>query len=89
MWQIDIYIVIHFSRLKSLEMKKVFATLRALVEVMEALSKDAAPDGVGPLIKEEVTSAYNIKFCTAFSSIISPNLRITFSLLSVTLSFKL
>ncbi|XP_051147585.1 callose synthase 10 [Andrographis paniculata] len=36
------------------EMKKVFATLRALVEVMEALSKDAPPDGVGRLIKEEL-----------------------------------
>ncbi|KAI3454955.1 hypothetical protein Pfo_011618 [Paulownia fortunei] len=35
------------------EMKRVFATLRALVDVMEALSKDAAPDGVGRLIMEE------------------------------------
>ena len=35
-------------------MKKVLATLRALVEVMEALSEDADPDGVGRLIKEEV-----------------------------------
>ncbi|KAJ7956112.1 Callose synthase-like protein [Quillaja saponaria] len=40
--------------LKSLEMKKVVATLRALVEVMEALSKDADPDGVGRLITEEL-----------------------------------
>lgn len=40
--------------LRSSEMKKVFATLRALVEVMEALSKDTAPDGVGRLIVEEV-----------------------------------
>ncbi|KAK9278786.1 hypothetical protein L1049_028364 [Liquidambar formosana] len=40
--------------LSSLEMKKVFATLRALIEVMEALSKDAAPDGVGRFIKEEL-----------------------------------
>ncbi|KAG5537088.1 hypothetical protein RHGRI_024510 [Rhododendron griersonianum] len=40
--------------LRSSEMKRVFATLRALVEVMEALSKDAAPDGVGRLIVEEV-----------------------------------
>lgn len=39
---------------KSLHMKKVVATLRALVEVMEALSKDADPDGVGRLIKDEV-----------------------------------
>ncbi|KAL8042528.1 hypothetical protein ABFX02_09G057600 [Erythranthe guttata] len=36
------------------EMKKVFATLRALVEVMEALSKDATSDGVGRLIMEEL-----------------------------------
>ncbi|OAY48210.2 callose synthase 10 [Manihot esculenta] len=40
--------------LRSREMKKVFATLRALVEVMEALSKDADPDGVGRLIMEEL-----------------------------------
>ncbi|KAK4436910.1 Callose synthase 10 [Sesamum alatum] len=41
-------------QLRFSEMKKVFATLRALVEVMEALSKDAAPDGVGRLIMEEL-----------------------------------
>ncbi|KAL0318851.1 UNVERIFIED_CONTAM: Callose synthase 10 [Sesamum angustifolium] len=41
-------------QLRFSEMKKVFATLRALVEVMEALSKDAAPDGVGRLITEEL-----------------------------------
>ncbi|KAH7528293.1 hypothetical protein FEM48_Zijuj05G0057200 [Ziziphus jujuba var. spinosa] len=40
--------------LRSLEMKKIVATLRALVEVMEALSKDADPDGVGRLITEEL-----------------------------------
>ncbi|KAK4479931.1 hypothetical protein RD792_012983 [Penstemon davidsonii] len=40
--------------LRSSEMKRVFATLRALVEVMDALSKDAAPDGVGRLIMEEL-----------------------------------
>ncbi|KAK7824056.1 callose synthase 9 [Quercus suber] len=38
---------------ESLEMRKVIATLRALVEVMEALSKDADP-GVGRLIIEEL-----------------------------------
>lgn len=38
-------------------MKKVFATLRALVEVMEALSKDVAPSGVGRLILDEVLTA--------------------------------
>ncbi|KAJ4839988.1 Callose synthase 10 [Turnera subulata] len=40
--------------LRSLEMKKVFATLRALVEVMEVLSKDADPQGVGRRIVEEL-----------------------------------
>lgn len=40
--------------LRSLEMRKVIATFRALVEVMEALSKDADPEGVGRLIKEEL-----------------------------------
>ncbi|XP_061360871.1 callose synthase 10 [Gastrolobium bilobum] len=35
-------------------MKTVIATLRALVEVMEALSKDADPSGVGGLIMEEL-----------------------------------
>lgn len=39
--------------LRFLKMKKVFATLRALAEVMEALSKKAAPD-VGKRITEEV-----------------------------------
>ncbi|XVF11615.1 hypothetical protein REPUB_Repub08aG0042500 [Reevesia pubescens] len=38
----------------ALGMKKVLATLRALVEVMEALSEDAGPDGAGRLIKEEL-----------------------------------
>lgn len=36
------------------EVKRVFTILRALVEVMEALSKDAAPDGVGRLIMDEL-----------------------------------
>lgn len=40
--------------LRSNETKRAFATLRALVEVMEALSKDTGPDGVGQLITEEV-----------------------------------
>ncbi|GAY50989.1 hypothetical protein CUMW_130850, partial [Citrus unshiu] len=40
--------------LRSLEMRKVIATLRALVEVLEALSKDADPEGVGRLITEEL-----------------------------------
>ncbi|XP_034216487.1 callose synthase 10-like [Prunus dulcis] len=38
-------------------MKKMIATLRALVEVMEALSKYADPNGVGRLIMEEVRGA--------------------------------
>jgi callose synthase len=43
-------------------MKKVFATLRALVEVMEALSKDADPHGAGRHIMEEVPVSY-LLFC--------------------------
>ncbi|KAM7274363.1 hypothetical protein ACFE04_029027 [Oxalis oulophora] len=39
---------------RSREMKKVFSTLRALVEVMEELSKEADPNGVGRLILEEL-----------------------------------
>ncbi|VFQ97396.1 unnamed protein product [Cuscuta campestris] len=35
-------------------MRKVFATLRALVEVMEALSKDAPPEGVVKLVMDEL-----------------------------------
>ncbi|KAL1323430.1 callose synthase 10 [Arachis hypogaea] len=41
-------------RLRASEMKKVVATLRALVDVMESLSDDADPGGVGGLIKEEL-----------------------------------
>lgn len=41
--------------LRSNETKRAFATLRALVEVMESLSKDTGPDGVGQLITEEVS----------------------------------
>ncbi|XP_024025005.1 callose synthase 10 isoform X1 [Morus notabilis] len=40
--------------LRSLEMTRIVATLKALVEVMEALSNDADPDGVGRLIKDEL-----------------------------------
>ncbi|KAF5206729.1 Callose synthase [Thalictrum thalictroides] len=40
--------------LRTSEMKRVFANLRALIEVMEALSRDAAPDGVGKKIMEEL-----------------------------------
>ncbi|CAH9107276.1 unnamed protein product [Cuscuta europaea] len=36
------------------EMRKVFAILRALVEVMEALSKDAVPEGVVNLVMDEL-----------------------------------
>lgn len=45
----------HFRlELRSLEMTRIVATLKALVEVMEALSNDADPVGVGRLIKDEV-----------------------------------
>ncbi|CAN8316738.1 unnamed protein product [Cochlearia groenlandica] len=37
-----------------LQMRKVFATLRALIEVLEVLSRDADPDGVGRSIREEL-----------------------------------
>ncbi|XVF08772.1 hypothetical protein REPUB_Repub07fG0031600 [Reevesia pubescens] len=40
-------------------MKKVLTTLRALVEVMEALSEDADPDEVGRLIKEKLQKIKN------------------------------
>ncbi|KAL8123352.1 hypothetical protein AgCh_011353 [Apium graveolens] len=40
--------------LRSNETKRAFATLRALVEVMESLSKETGPDGVGQLITEEL-----------------------------------
>lgn len=42
-------------------MKKIISTLRALVEVMEALSKDADPTSVGGLITEEVLLLHNLK----------------------------
>ncbi|KAH1255058.1 Callose synthase 10 [Glycine max] len=41
-------------KLRSSEMRKIIATLRALVEVLESLSKDADPGGVGGLIMEEL-----------------------------------
>ncbi|XP_073272361.1 callose synthase 10-like [Primulina huaijiensis] len=41
------------------EMKRVFATLRALVEVMESLSKDVPADGVGRLITDELRRIKN------------------------------
>lgn len=43
----------HSFRLYS-DMKRIFSTLRALVEVMEVLAKDADPSGVGRLIQDEV-----------------------------------
>ncbi|MCL7026736.1 hypothetical protein MKW94_027145 [Papaver nudicaule] len=39
---------------RSLEMKRIFTTLRALIVVMEVLRKDADPDGVGRKITEEL-----------------------------------
>ncbi|KAK7411053.1 hypothetical protein VNO78_02407 [Psophocarpus tetragonolobus] len=41
-------------KLRSSEMRKIIATVRALVEVLEALSKDADRSGVGGLIMEEL-----------------------------------
>lgn len=49
-------------------MKKVFATLRALVEVMESLSKDVVPEGVGRLILDEVLSAFLMFLARAAST---------------------
>jgi callose synthase len=37
-----------------LKMRKVFATLRALIEVLEVLSRDADPNGVGRSIRDEL-----------------------------------
>lgn len=54
--------------LRSSEMKKIISTLRALVEVMEALSKDADPSGVGGLITEEVL-LYIILRCLSLSKL--------------------
>lgn len=56
-WKLPYLGCISYARLElsSVEMKKVYATLRALVEVMEVLSKDGATDGVGRLIAEEVS----------------------------------
>ncbi|KAK1357916.1 1,3-beta-glucan synthase [Heracleum sosnowskyi] len=51
--------------LRSNETRKTFATLRALVEVMESLSKDSGPNGVGQLITEEDVNSYsNSRFTT-------------------------
>ncbi|PKI66621.1 hypothetical protein CRG98_012963 [Punica granatum] len=36
------------------DMRRIFSTLRALIEVMEVLAKDADPSGVGRLIQEEL-----------------------------------
>lgn len=54
-------------------MKKTFATLRALVEVMEALSKDADPD-VGRHIKEEVQVQWCIRYYFTISSSLLVNI---------------
>lgn len=56
------YSVLYTGRLglRSSEMKKVIATLKALVEVMEALSGNADPNGVGKLINEEVLISFVI-----------------------------
>lgn len=41
---------------RAVEMKKVYATLRVLIDVLEALVTDSSSDGMGKLIMEEVTS---------------------------------
>lgn len=51
-------------------MKKTFATLRALVEVMEALSKDADPD-IGRHIKEEVQRCIRYYFTISSSLLVN------------------
>lgn len=53
--------------LSSLEMKKVFATLRALVDVMEALSKDADPHGAGRHIMEELQRIKTVGELTSYN----------------------
>lgn len=53
--------------LRSLEMKKVFATLRALVDVMEALSKDADPHGAGRHIMEELQRIKTVGELTSYN----------------------
>ncbi|BBH03870.1 glucan synthase-like 8 [Prunus dulcis] len=61
--------------LSYLEMKKMIATLRALVEVMEALSKYADPNGVGRLIMEEFTFPtifFNIVLTSVYDNNIGP-----------------
>uniref|UniRef100_A0A6M2EI67 1,3-beta-glucan synthase n=1 Tax=Populus davidiana TaxID=266767 RepID=A0A6M2EI67_9ROSI len=53
--------------LRSPEVKKVFATLRALVHVMEALSKDADPQGAGRHIMEELQRIKTVGELTSYN----------------------
>lgn len=53
--------------LRSPEVKKVFATLRALVYVMEALSKDADPQGAGRHIMEELQRIKTVGELTSYN----------------------
>ena len=46
--------------LRSQETKKAFATLRALVEVLEVLIKEGPPDGVGREIADEVLASKSL-----------------------------
>jgi len=39
---------------RAVEMKKVYATLRVLIDVLEVLVRDSSSDGMGRLIMEEV-----------------------------------
>ncbi|WCJ36196.1 glucan synthase-like 8 [Euphorbia peplus] len=52
---------------RSREMKKIFANLKALVEVMEALSKDADPDGVGRNILVELRRIKKVGELTSYN----------------------
>lgn len=39
-------------------MKKVYATLRVLIDILEVLVRDSSSDGMGKLIMEEVNFLY-------------------------------
>ncbi|KAJ6869876.1 LOW QUALITY PROTEIN: hypothetical protein NC651_034552 [Populus alba x Populus x berolinensis] len=53
--------------LRSPEVKKVFATLRTLVYVKEALSKDADPQGAGRHIMEELQRIKTVGELTSYN----------------------
>lgn len=43
---------------RAIEMKKVYATLRVLIDILEVLVRDSSSDGMGKLIMEEVNFLY-------------------------------